>query len=164
MNTELTINVKVCLDATPRLAELIERLIGQVHDFASSSPRLDIDKSTTSAEEAVDEKTEATGAVEEKTEAAPEQQAKTYTEEDIREAMHRVRQRIEGMDYKDHPESEAYQKYHKSLTSYFKGMAITLGFDKPSAINTQQGRASFIRDCEAVMIMEDGSIGVEAPF
>lgn len=154
MNTELTINVKVCLDATPRLAELIERLIGQVHNFAASSSQLDALKYTTSAEEAAEEKTE----------AAPEQQAKTYTEEDIREAMHRARQRIEGEDYKDHPESEAYQKYHKALTSYFKGMAITLGFDKPSAINTQQGRASFIRDCEAVMIMEDGSIGVEAPF
>ena len=48
--------------------------------------------------------------------------------------------------------------------AYFKGMAITLGFDKPSAINTQEGRASFIRDCAATEILEDGNIGIKPPF
>lgn len=165
MNTEFTINVKVSLDATPRLAELLKRLVGQVHDLPAPTPQQGNAKSTTSSEEEkAEEKTEV---AEEKTEAAAPanpQTQKPLTEEDVREAMHRVRQRIEGYDYKDHPDSELYKKYHKPLTSYFKGMAITLGFDKPSAINTQEGRASFIRDCAATEILEDGNIGIKPPF
>ena len=43
--------------------------------------------------------------------------AKPLTAEDVRAAMHRARQRIEGEDYKDNTQSEAYKRYHRQLTA-----------------------------------------------
>ena len=50
--------------------------------------------------------------------AAPAEQpaqSKEYTEVDVRAAMHKVRQRIEGENYKEQPDSEGYKKWHKVL-------------------------------------------------
>lgn len=95
----------------------------------------------------------------------PQQQeaAKPLTEEDVRAAMHRTRQRIEGEDYRDNVTSEQYQKYHKPLTAQFKNMAALLGADKPSALPEDQ-RATFIKQCDELKIMEDGTIGSVCPF
>lgn len=89
--------------------------------------------------------------------------AKPLTEEDVRAAMHRTRQRIEGEDYRDNVTGEQYQKYHKSLTAQFKNMAALLGADKPSALPEDQ-RATFIKQCDELKIMEDGTIGSDCPF
>lgn len=89
--------------------------------------------------------------------------AKPLTEEDVRAAMHRTRQRIEGEDYRDNVTGEQYQKYHKPLTAQFKNMAALLGADKPSALPEDQ-RATFIKQCEELKIMEDGTIGSDCPF
>lgn len=88
---------------------------------------------------------------------------KPLTEEDVRAAMHRTRQRIEGEDYRDNPTSEQSLKYHKPLTAQFKNMAALLGADKPSALPEDQ-RATFIKQCEELKIMEDGTIGTDCPF
>lgn len=96
----------------------------------------------------------------------PQQEAeapKELTEEDVRAAMHRTRQRIEGEDYKEHTDSEAYQKYHKPLTAQFKNMAALLGADKPSTL-PEDKRETFIKQCEELKIMEDGTIGTDCPF
>jgi hypothetical protein len=95
----------------------------------------------------------------------PQQQeaAKPLTEEDVRAAMHRTRQRIEGEDYRDNVTGEQYQKYHKPLTAQFKNMAALLGADKPSALPEDQ-RATFIKQCDELKIMEDGTIGSDCPF
>jgi hypothetical protein len=92
-------------------------------------------------------------------EAAP----KELTAEDVRAAMHRTRQRIEGEDYKENTEGEAYKKYHKALTAQFKNIAALLGADKPSALPTEQ-RANFIKQCDELQILKDGTIGTECPF
>lgn len=101
-------------------------------------------------------------------EQQPEEQpqpeaAKPLTEEDVRAAMHRTRQRIEGEDYRDNVTGEQYQKYHKPLTAQFKNMAALLGSDKPSAL-PEDKRATFIKQCDELKIMKDGTIGTDCPF
>lgn len=93
-----------------------------------------------------------------------QQPEKELTEEDIRAAMHRTRQRFEGEDYKENTDSEAYKKYHKQLTGKFKQIAVVLGADKPSALPADR-RASFIAECDALIIDEKGFIAFSpAPF
>ena len=92
-----------------------------------------------------------------------EQQPKELTAEDVRAAMHVTRQRIEGEDYKEHTDSDAYKKYHKALTVQFKNIAALLGADKPSALPADK-RADFIEQCKYLKIMEDGTIGEDCPF
>lgn len=97
-------------------------------------------------------------------EASVQQPGKELTEEDIRAAMHRTRQRFEGEDYKNNTDSEAYKKYHKQLTGVFKQIAVVLGADKPSALPADR-RASFIAECDALIIDEKGFIASPpAPF
>ena len=101
--------------------------------------------------------------VEEQTaESTVQQPEKPLTEEDIRACMHRTRQRFEGENYKENTDSEAYKKYHKQLTSQFKGIAVVLGADKPSALPLEQ-RAAFIAECDALIIDADGNISTPTP-
>ncbi len=88
---------------------------------------------------------------------------KELTEEDVRAAMHQTRQRIEGEDYKEHTDSDAYKKYHKALTAQFKNIAALLGADKPSALPAEQ-RANFIKQCDELQVLEDGTIGTKCPY
>lgn len=94
---------------------------------------------------------------------AQAEDAKPLTEEDIRAAMHRTRQRIEGEGYKENTDSEGYKKYHKQLTAQFKNIAALLGAEKPSGLPEEQ-RASFIEQCDELIIGEDGTITTKCPF
>lgn len=95
--------------------------------------------------------------------AQPQQEQKaTYTEEDVREAMHKCRCRIEGEDYKENTSSEGYTKYHKNLTAYFKNMSARLGYDRPSELPVEL-RKAFIDECADIIIGEDGLLR-SAPF
>ena len=100
-------------------------------------------------------------------EAAPQNEGqaeqKPLTAEDVRAAMHKTRQRIEGEDYKENTDGEAYKKYHKPLTAQFKNIAALLGADKPSALPSDK-IASFIDQCDHLQIMDDGTIGSNCPF
>lgn len=88
---------------------------------------------------------------------------KELTAEDVRAAMHKTRQRIEGEDYKENTDGEAYKKYHKALTAQFKNIAALLGADKPSALPTDKIE-SFIKQCDELQILKDGTIGTEGPY
>src|SRR5574344_650830 len=90
------------------------------------------------------------------------QEPKELTEQDIREAMHRTRQRIEGENYKEETDSELYKKFHRQLTAQFKQIAAFLGADKPSALPLEQ-RASFIRQCDE-LVVEGDTITTKVPF
>mgnify|MGYP007007453211 CR=1 FL=1 len=120
-------------------------------------------------QEAAANQADANDAVAENTQAAEQapqgeaEQPKELTEEDVRAAMHSTRQRIEGEDYKEHTDSDAYKKYHKALTAQFKNIAALLGADKPSALPVDK-RADFIEQCKYLKIMEDGTIGNDCPF
>lgn len=102
-------------------------------------------------------------------EAAPqderqaEAEEKPLTAEDVRAAMHKTRQRIEGEDYKENTNGDLYKKYHKPLTATFKNIAALLGAEKPSALPSDK-IASFIEQCDELHVMEDGTIGPKLPF
>lgn len=102
-------------------------------------------------------------------EAAPqderqaEAEEKPLTAEDVRAAMHKTRQRIEGEDYKENTNGDLYKKYHKPLTAQFKNIAALLGAEKPSALSPDK-IASFMEQCDELRVMEDGTIGPKLPF
>lgn len=102
-------------------------------------------------------------------EAAPqderqaEAEEKPLTAEDVRVAMHKTRQRIEGEDYKENTNGDLYKKYHKPLTATFKNIAALLGAEKPSALPSDK-IASFMEQCDELRIMDDGTIGPKLPF
>lgn len=102
-------------------------------------------------------------------EAAPqderqaEAEEKPLTAEDVRAAMHKTRQRIEGEDYKENTNGDLYKKYHKPLTAQFKNIAALLGAEKPSALPPDK-IASFMEQCDELRVMEDGTIGPKLPF
>ena len=98
-----------------------------------------------------------------KAQAEAEAEQKPLTAEDVRAAMHKTRQRIEGEDYKENTNGEAYKKYHKHLTAQFKNIAALLGAKKPSALPPDK-IANFIEQCNGLQIMEDGTIGSNCPF
>lgn len=101
-------------------------------------------------------------------EAAPqderqaEAEEKPLTAEDVRAAMHKTRQRIEGEDYKENTNGDLYKKYHKPLTATFKNIAALLGAEKPSALPPDK-IASFMEQCDELRVMEDGTIGPKLP-
>lgn len=101
-------------------------------------------------------------------EAAPqderqaEAEEKPLTAEDVRAAMHKTRQRIEGEDYKENTNGDLYKKYHKPLTATFKNIAALLGAEKPSALPPDK-IASFMEQCDELRIMDDGTIGPKLP-
>lgn len=95
--------------------------------------------------------------------AKAQAEQKPLTAEDVRAAMHKTRQRIEGEDYKENTNGDLYKKYHKPLTAQFKNIAALLGADKPSALPSDK-IANFIEQCDGLQIMEDGTIGSNCPF
>lgn len=111
--------------------------------------------------EQVAEREEAAPQDEGQAEAQAEQ--KPLTAEDVRAAMHKTRQRIEGEDYKENTNGDLYKKYHKPLTAQFKNIAALLGADKPSALPPDK-IANFIEQCNGLQIMKDGTIGSNCPF
>lgn len=111
--------------------------------------------------EQVAEREEAAPQDEGQAEAQAEQ--KPLTAEDVRAAMHKTRQRIEGEDYKENTNGDLYKKYHKPLTAQFKNIAALLGADKPSALPSDK-IANFIEQCNGLQVMEDGTIGSNCPF
>lgn len=97
-------------------------------------------------------------------EQQPEETKAEYTEVDVRAAMERTRKRIEGDDYKENTSGEAYKKYHRQLTSWFKNIAAMLGHDKPSALPTSDLRKQFCDKCAELEVDADGNIIISAPF
>lgn len=90
-------------------------------------------------------------------------QNKEYTEVDVRAAMHKLRQRIEGENYKEQPDSEGYKKWHKVLTGWFKNTAAVCGAEKPSALPDSNSRYRFIQCCENVKVVNDELVN-DCPF
>lgn len=185
---DFTINVQVTpirvqLDVTPEMAELLTALLqsGLTKKTVKPQTRKSTVKGAEPVKEEHEEKPEAPKTEQSETtkeaepqkegdtpkaepsQTPPEGTSKQPTAEDVRAAMHRTRQRIEGEDYKDHTDSELYQKYHKELTRQFKNIAAELGADKPSAL-PEERRESFIDRCDLLTVLEDGNVGLNLPF
>ena len=187
MKTDFSVQIHVDLGVTPELVALVNAIIGHRQmplveatqqpapaesEQQQAKPRRGRKAATAEPEpEAPAQETEQPeDASEPEAEAAPEaepepesQEPKELTEQDIREAMHRTRQRIEGENYKDETDGELYKKYHRQLTAQFKNIAALLGSDKPSALPAEQ-RASFIKQCDELEVLEDGTIGTKCPY
>lgn len=99
--------------------------------------------------------------------AAPVEAAaprKEYTTEDVRAAMDRARQRIEGENYKNE-KTEGRVKFHSALTERFKDYAGWIvkkeGQEKPSQLPDSASRAQFIAMCNNLALSEDGTQIIE---
>ncbi len=155
MKTDLSISVQVNIGLTQQLETVVNAILNSITPKGFGRYQEPQEQAQEQAQEQTQTQTQ-----EQEPEAEP---AKVLTEEDIRKAMHQTRKRIEGEDYKEHTDSEAYQKYHKALTAQFKNIAAELGADKPSLLPAEQ-RASFISSCNELTVLEDGTIGVVVPF
>lgn len=192
MKTDFSVHIHVDLGVTPELVALVNAVIDhrpmptveaqKPEPSASEQPeavpaKKPGRKSTTAeapatevkatAEEAPEAEAAPEPEPEAEAEASAEAEPKELTEQDIRDAMHRARQRIEGENYKDETDGELYKKYHRQLTSWFKNTAALLGSDKPSALITEKGRdeaRKFIEECDRLEVLEDGTIGIKAPY
>ncbi len=186
MKTDFDIHVHVDLGVTPELVALVNAIVGhrqmpmvqqpsaseQPADQPEAAPAPAKKRGRKAAEQQAEAAPEAEAPevaeqqAEQQEDAAPEaeqaNEPKELTEQDVRDAMHRTRQRIEGENYKEETDGELYKKYHRALTSQFKNIAALLGADKPSALPLEQ-RASFIRQCDE-LIVENGEITTKVPY
>ena len=188
MKTDFSVHIHVDLGVTPELVALVNAVIGhrqmptveapKPEPSASEQPEAAAPakkrgrKAATAEAPAPEVEAQAEEAAPEpepepEAEAPAEAEPKELTEQDIRDAMHRTRQRIEGENYKDETDGELYKKYHRQLTSWFKNTAALLGSDKPSALITEKGQdeaRQFIAKCDRLEVLEDGTIGIKAPY
>lgn len=166
MTVELNVNVQVGI--TPEVASLLAGLLNTgkaAIQAASEQPGAEAQAPVAKKPRKTKAQPAEAQEAEQPAEAAQEaeQPAEDPTEEDVRAAMHRTRQRIEGEDYKENTDSELYKKYHKQLTANFKNIAALLGADKPSALPADK-RASFIAQCDGLIIGGDEMITTKVPF
>ena len=164
----IEINVKVTIGMENALLGLISKFTENREAAPEAGPAPKPRKQAKQVEEMPQPKPEvenpqAEPAPAEPAPAEPAEQNKEYTEVDVRAAMHKTRQRIEGENYKEQPDSEGYKKWHKVLTTWFKNTAAFCGAEKPSALPDSKSRYQFIRSCEGVKVVNDELVE-ECPF
>lgn len=167
----VTLNVNIGL--TPQLAGFLSALLGsqvqpaQVKNLTAvvAPEREAIAQATVAAAPVIESQDDATAAEVPATETvtADTAEEREYTEADVRAAIDRARQRIEGDDWKDNPDGEGYKKWHRALTSWFKVTAALFGADRPSELPDSRSRMNFIRCCDEVEI-KDGALVEAVPF
>ena len=156
---EISINLNVLFDLTARMAKTLTALAGRQPQPAAPAVALPEPAESDKPAPASDKPTPAP-------EPAPAPTpAKELTAQDVRDAIHRTRQRFEGEDYAQNTDSEAYKKYHRALNDIFKQSAMVLaGVTKPSLLPPDK-IADFIADCEAITLDENGTLTLpKAPF
>ena len=168
MKAEFTIRVD--LGVTRELSELVYTILGSCHgkrqepdNEPAPAPAAESPVEPEPPVEPVPTVEVAVSAPEPPAEPAEPAAPRELTEQDVRDAMHRARQRIEGENYKNEADGDAYKRYHKPLTALFKKMALSLGSDKPSALPADK-RAQFIEECDTLSVGPEGEIQQELPF
>lgn len=173
MKTDFSINVNVSIGVTPEVVQLVTSILAKqpaqivapgtvVSNEPQPEPQAAAKKTRKGKGEATAE-APANDAAGDQPEPQPEPEAEAetanreLTEEDVREAMHKVRQRIEGENYKENTDSENYKKYHRVLTQTFKNISALLGSDKPSTLPADK-RADFISEINALVVNDKGEI------
>lgn len=185
MKTDFSVNIQVNFGVTPEIVQLVTAILTKQQPTAVVLPNSASDEpqpqGTATGKKPRKTKTDAAPANdadagdqaeaqkeqqqpgEAEAEAPVEESPKQLTEEDIREAMHLVRQRIEGENYKENTDSEGYKKYHRVLTQTFKNISALLGSDKPSTLPADK-RADFINEINALIVNEKGEIAKPEAF
>lgn len=179
------IEIKVNLDATPKLVECITGLTAAIQALACKKPekteseiarellmtggvksdpaKLDettpIEEQKKPAEKIVKrlDDAAAAGGSQPEEEHHPDKEEKELTTQDIRDAMDEVRRRIET-------DADAKERYHKKLSGMFRTVAggIEPG-KKPSELSSQTGRKEFIERV-AHIVLNGGELIEEPPF
>ena len=156
--------VNVTLGVSKELGDILSRL--------SNLPPLRLRPVETPAQTEQPAPVEAAPAAAEQKPAEPEKAApveaaapqKEYTTEDVRAAMDRARQRIEGENYKNE-KTEGRVKFHSALTERFKDYAGWIvkkeGQEKPSQLPDSASRGQFIAMCNNLALSEDGTQIIE---
>ena len=160
---EININVRVQLGLTDNLFSVLSAIAGRCATPGAVAQPAPVEKVINKEAPAVAAATAEPEAPAVAAAPAEDEKPKELTEEDVRAAMHRTRTRIEGEDYKENTDGEKYQKYHKQLTANFKNISALLGADKPSALPADK-RESFIKQCDELVIGDDGTITTKVPF
>ena len=161
----IEINVKVTIGMENALLGVLTKLMTR-EAATEAAPAPKPSKQAEQVEEMPQPKPEVENPQAEPAPAEPAEQSaqnKEYTEVDVRAAMHKTRQRIEGENYKEQPDSEGYKKWHKVLTTWFKNTAAFCGAEKPSALPDSKSRYQFIRSCEGVKVVNDELVE-DCPF
>lgn len=169
----MTFTLNVNIGLTPQLAGFLSTLLGGCQ--AQPTPvknltavvvpeREAIAQATVAAAPVIESQDNATAAeVPAEATATDTAEEREYTEADVRAAIDRARQRIEGDDWKDNPDGEGYKKWHRALTSWFKVTAALFGADRPSELPDSRSRMNFIRCCDEVEV-KDGALVEAVPF
>ena len=193
MKTDFSINVNVSIGVTPEVVALVTSILTKqptatVEAPASEQPAAEAPGDAAPAPEAPKRgrKTKTQAAEEPAKEPEAEEAAapagdsaeapaseqpaaeapaegKALTVEDVREAMRRARVRIEGEDWETNTTGEGYTKYHRQLNATFKNIAALLGSDKPSTLSEDKF-ASFIKQCDELIVDADGTITTKCPY
>lgn len=173
MKTDFSVSIQVNIGVTPEVVQLVTAILAKqpaqivapgtvVSNEPQPEPQAAAKKTRKGKGEATAE-APANDAAGDQPEPQPEPEAEAenanreLTEEDVREAMHKVRQRIEGENYKENTDSENYKKYHRVLTQTFKNISALLGSDKPSTLPADK-RADFISEINALVVNDKGEI------
>lgn len=168
MKNDFSINVQVNVGVTSEVVALVTAILSHSEPSKAQTEQSEAKTETKTKESGEAETKPETPAKSEEPQPRPtpsdgEAKPKELTVADVREAMHKTRQRIEGEDYKEHTDSDLYKKYHRVLNGVFKRIAALLGSDLPSQLPAEQ-RQAFISECEQLKVLEDGTIGKDLPF
>ena len=171
--------IKVNLDASPKLVECISGLTAAIQALAGKKPEKseseiaremlrtggEVDETTPIEEQKklaekivarLDEAAAAAGSQTEE-EGHPDKEEKELTTQDIREAMDDVRKRIET-------DADAKERFHKKLSLAFRAIANSIEpGKKPSELSSQTGRKEFIERI-AHIVLNGGELIEEPPF
>ena len=154
MKTEHEITVRLLIDAAPALCHMLGFLTGALNLQRAAAAN---DRQTANVPEKPEIVPEAPKDAEPKVPAIP-------TATQVREAMERVRERIEGPGYADRQGDPKAEALHRALTAAFKNVSATFGAAKPSELEETK-RAPFIEYLDRLRLKADGSIGVnDLPF
>ena len=157
MKTDFSINVNVSIGVTPEVVALVTSILTKQPGQIVVPGVVSNTKPEEAAQAPVRKTRKAKGEAAAEAPAADAEANRELTEEDVREAMHKVRQRIEGENYKENTDSENYKKYHRVLTQTFKNISALLGSDKPSTLPADK-RADFISEINALVVNDKGEI------
>lgn len=168
MKTEHEITVRLLIDATPALCHMLGFLTGALNLQRAAAANEGQTANVPEKPEIIPEKPEI---VPEKPEIVPEAPKDAEpkvpaipTATQVREAMERVRERIEGPGYADRQGDPKAKALHRALTAAFKNVSATFGAAKPSELEETK-RAPFIEYLDRLRLKADGSIGVDdLPF
>ena len=175
MKTEHEITVRLLIDATPALCHMLGFLTGALNLQRAAAANEGQTANVPEKPEIIPEKPEIIPEkpeiVPEKPEIVPEAPKDAEpkvpaipTATQVREAMERVRERIEGPGYADRQGDPKAKALHRALTAAFKNVSATFGAAKPSELEETK-RAPFIEYLDRLRLKADGSIGVDdLPF